>query len=441
MGSSVAAGRAMELGKPHRKARDRPKGGEAQGGQGPPPVHGLGPTGREASSACARPGGGPPRWTCYKAGGQEKVKPPPLRIWIEPPSREETRNLLVALHAMRSGALDVCSLPGAAHREALRIRGLDQPPRQVCMTPALSSPDSVAEPSPQVRVRPRSPANRRAWCPTKAFATLTFTALAAQAQVCEGVGPHGAIGPWTTWRATEPLGCDHCPSCPQTGHPGPMEWPCWRLASGLARMSYDATLGYPGEGPQLPHATPSSKSSEALSLITANVTSWSTGLDAGVLSSEAEVFILQEVKLREDSLRATRSEAKMAKYHGTWAAAKRIWPCGPASSSLATLVCETMAFRAIAPDTPGPYWKAGRWTHTAIGARGTHVHVINLYGWPQGTPDLWKNRSALWKAMFSHVLGLGDVPWIMAGDWNVTPNELWVPALAPRTSGWLPDIG
>ena len=43
--------------------------------------------------------------------------------------------------------------------------------------------------------------------------------------------------------------------------------------------------------------------------------------------------------------------------------------------------------------------------------------------------------------MFSHVAGLGDVPWVMAGDWNATPDELWVPALAPRSSGWLPDVG
>ena len=39
-----------------------------------PPVHWLGPTGWKASSACARQGRGPPRWTCYRAGGQEKVK-------------------------------------------------------------------------------------------------------------------------------------------------------------------------------------------------------------------------------------------------------------------------------------------------------------------------------------------------------------------------------
>ena len=43
--------------------------------------------------------------------------------------------------------------------------------------------------------------------------------------------------------------------------------------------------------------------------------------------------------------------------------------------------------------------------------------------------------------MFGHVAGLGDVPWVVAGDWNATPDQLWAPALAPRASGWLPDVG
>ena len=102
---------------------------------------------------------------------------------------------------------------------------------------------------------------------------------------------------------------------------------------------------------------------------------------------------LQKVRLRGDSLRAARSEAKRAKYHGTWAAAKRIGPCGPASGGLATLVYEMRAFRAVVPDRPGPHWKEGRWTHTATGAGGTHIRVVNLYGWPQGTLDLWKNQN------------------------------------------------
>ena len=50
--------------------------------------------------------------------------------------------------------------------------------------------------------------------------------------------------------------------------------------------------------------------------------------------------------------------------------------------------------------------------------------MINVYGCPQGALDLWKSQNTLWKEMFSHVAGLGDVPWAMAGDWNVTPDQL-----------------
>ena len=326
----------------------------------------------------------------HDQGQADEGRRVPTTIWMDPPSKEEERDLLVALHALRSGALDVNGLPSAAHRGALRVRGLDRPPRQSCLTPARSTPDSVDEPSPRARTRSRSPEGQGAWRPARAFAALAFTALAAQAQVAEATRPQEATGTGLMSEAGVPWSWGRPTGCPQADRPRADGWPCWRLVARHAWRDHDDTLGYPGEGPQMPHSTPSAKS-ETLTLVTANVTSRSTGTGAGVLASEAEVLILQEVRLREDSLRAAKSEAKRAKYHGTWAAAKRTGQCGPASGGLATLVCETKAFRAVSPDSPGPQWKEGRWTHTAIGAGGTHFHVINLYGWPQGTPDLWKN--------------------------------------------------
>ena len=182
---------------------------------------------------------------------------------------------------------------------------------------------------------------------------------------------------------------------PDRGAPGPaspLRW--WNPALGSRVRDFDATMGFPGEGPQLPRTTPSLKT-ETLTLVTANVTSWSTGTNAGVLNSDAEVLILQEVKLRDESLRAAKAEPRRHSYHGQWAPARRIGPCGPASGGLATLVCESRAFRSVTPERPGPNWNGGRWTHTVIGAGGTQVHVINVYGWPLGTPDLWKNQNAL----------------------------------------------
>ena len=284
--------------------------------------------------------------------------------------------------------------PNTDHRDAFRIRGLDRPPRQSCLTPAPSTPDSVDEPNPRTRSRTRSPEGRGAWRPARALAALAFTALAAQAQVAEATRAQRGIGTGLMSGAGGPRGGGEPARSFQADRPGAIEWPCWRRVAGHAWRDYDDTLGYPGEGPQLPHSTPSAKS-ETLTLITANVTSWPTGTGAGVLASEAEVLVLQEVRLRGDSLRAARSEAKRAKYHGTRATAKRIEQCGPASSGLATLVCETRAFRMVSPDSPRPQWKEGRWTHTAIGAGGINFHVKPLRVAPGNTRPMEEPRRPL----------------------------------------------
>ena len=145
------------------------------------------------------------------------------------------------------------------------------------------------------------------------------------------------------WPSSLGTGCGGLPVpwSPDKGAPGPASprlW--WKPALGSRVKDFDATLGFPGEGPQLPRTTPSLKT-ETLTLVTANVTSWSTGTDAGVLSSDAEVLILQEVRLRDESFRAAKAESRRHSYHGQWAPAKRIGPCGPASGGLATLVCES----------------------------------------------------------------------------------------------------
>ena len=58
-----------------------------------------------------------------------------------------------------------------------------------------------------------------------------------------------------------------------------------------------------------------------------------TGAAAGVLDSDAEILMLQAVRLREETLRAARAESRRAKYHGTWAPAQRIGPTGPAAGA------------------------------------------------------------------------------------------------------------
>ena len=39
----------------------------------------------------------------------------PTSIWLDPPSADETRDLLVVLQAMRTGAFTVQGIPGVEH--------------------------------------------------------------------------------------------------------------------------------------------------------------------------------------------------------------------------------------------------------------------------------------------------------------------------------------
>ena len=171
----------------------------------------------------------------------------------------------------------------------------------------------------------------RAWCPARAFAALTVASFAAgtravglpldRARALDAGLPANPIGSKFNWTQDVAQG-----AAPHRAR----AWRRWRPAHTQGDRGFDPTLGFPGEGPQKPRAAASPKT-ETLTLVTANVTSWPTGMNAGVLSSGSEVLILQEDRVREDSLRAARAETRRHKYHGQWAAARRIGPCGPAS--------------------------------------------------------------------------------------------------------------
>ena len=128
---------------------------------------------------------GRPRWPSPQVamiqGRRASKEETPTSIWLDPPSAEETQDLLVVLQAMRTGAFTVQGFPGVAHQGALRVRGVDQPPRQGIATPAPSSPEPLAEPNPRGPAMPHSPVAARAWCPARAFAALTVATLAAGA--------------------------------------------------------------------------------------------------------------------------------------------------------------------------------------------------------------------------------------------------------------------
>lgn len=109
----------------------------------------------------------PPSWHAPQVamieGRRANEEEIPTTVWLDPPSAREVKVLLIVLQAMRSGAFVVGSLPGAQYGETLRVRGLDQPPRQGCVSPrfprrrtpwpssALNGPDNPAAPTQSAR--------------------------------------------------------------------------------------------------------------------------------------------------------------------------------------------------------------------------------------------------------------------------------------------------
>ena len=80
----------------------------------------------------------PPRWptpqVAMTQGRRATEGEVPTTIWMDPPNQEEVQVLLVVLQAIRTGEFAPECLPGAASRGSLRIRGVDAPPRQGCVT-------------------------------------------------------------------------------------------------------------------------------------------------------------------------------------------------------------------------------------------------------------------------------------------------------------------
>ena len=204
---------------------------------------------------------GSPRWPSPQVamvqGRRASEGEAPTSIWLDPPSAEEAQDFLVVLQAMRSGAFTVQGFPGAAHRGAFKARGLDQPPRQGIVTPAPSSLESLAELSPRGPARPRSPVAARAWCPARAFATLTLATLATGANGA-GLPP----GRTRAYAAAQPAGRGGwgpawAPWFAKGGTPHPARpWHQWRPAHGLRVRGFGATLGFPGRAPSYPAPLP-----------------------------------------------------------------------------------------------------------------------------------------------------------------------------------------
>ncbi len=152
----------------------------------------------------------------------------------------------------------------------------------------------------------------------------------------------------------------------------------------------------------------------------------------------SEVLLLQETRLEAHGLRTARASAARSSYKGVWAQAVRHSRHGAASGGLATPTHADRPWRRVPAEPGQPHALEGRWSQAVVLAGGTAIHFFNVYGWPEGSPDRAARQAALWGELFPAIAQLGGAPWVVAGDWNAKPEDLWPHVLNPRVGGLLP---
>ena len=95
---------------------------------------------------------------------------------------------------------------------------------------------------------------------------------------------------------------------------------------------------------------------------------------------------------------------------------------GPASGGLAVLCRQPRRIQEV----PHAGIHADRWIHAAVElSSGRALHVISLYGYDSGQPSAARRNAELFREVLEVAVGLGQVYWIVGGDWNVTLDEVW----------------
>ena len=56
--------------------------------------------------------------------------------------------------------------------------------------------------------------------------------------------------------------------------------------------------------------------------------------------------------------------------------------------------------------------------------RITRLHLVSVYGVNRSSPDFHTGNSRLHAELQTYLAGLGNVPWVLGGDWNIEPAEL-----------------
>lgn len=193
----------------------------------------------------------------------------------------------------------------------------------------------------------------------------------------------------------------------------------------------------PGPGPK-----PST-----LHLVTANVTSLQAHLEL-VTAFPATALLLQETRLGkqgQDALRQQIVERGWTPLYGQpqplVAGVRRQSPWNAVHGGVAILVQKTTPSQLVVPkgDLAKGLWESGRWCHATI-ATGTgrnFLHLISVYGFAHD-PTNSSNRlnDALLAQVFEEAASLGEVPVVIAGDFNILTSSSQTLKDAYSTGKW-----
>ena len=169
-------------------------------------------------------------------------------------------------------------------------------------------------------------------------------------------------------------------------------------------------------------------------VLTANISSWEqtkdwlfTGLGDGVY-----LQCLQETRLLDCATVQAKRHAEAAGWTAVMAPALPGGARGPGTGGLAMLARSHLGIVEICPHDQPEQWQMRRWHAASIGGFRRPLVCVNLYAVPSIGPS--GTNLQLLSEVGSFLTTLGHGWWIIAGDFNMSPEEI-------QTTGVIEALG
>ena len=184
-----------------------------------------------------------------------------------------------------------------------------------------------------------------------------------------------------------------------------------------------------------------------LGLVSANVTSLNSQLEA-VLQLPGSVLLLQETRLGEVGQRTMGARLRERGWQAAWGkpqpqldGAYNASAYNVVAGGVAVLARHGLPLRGVPPhdDAEKRLWETGRWCHATVPyGSGRHLlHLMSVYGYTGSSqPDEVRRNDDLLRDVLVVASALGDVPIVVAGDFNIKPDHSATLLAAYATGKW-----